>query len=175
MLMIIDFQKSIKRLQDIDWVHRSDDKASLHILVSEFIRRGNVFRDIYEPDNKKRMAIFSAAQSINKPIEIDIDGILSHSGITNQGWTTQYLCKYFLEWCYLNTQGIEEAIKIPDIYEPIIRFYERGGMITYHNNELICGRYFWRKNCYHIPREPQYDISTNALDILDLSMDLPLG
>lgn len=163
-----NFEQSITRLQEIEWGNIDSNKPSLQILVNEFIRRGNKFRDMYEAENKKRMAIFSAAQIINAPIGVNIEEIINDFKISSKGWTTEYLCKFYLEWCYLFTEGRKEVIQSHGIYEPIIKFYERGGILTYHNNELICGHYFWPRNCYSIPREPEFDISNKYLDIIDI-------
>ncbi|WP_340013878.1 hypothetical protein [Paenibacillus sp. FSL K6-1318] len=64
------FEKSVQRIINIDWNFRRQDLPSHALLVTEFINRGNIFRDVYCPDNKMRKPIYSAAQIIDVKEEI---------------------------------------------------------------------------------------------------------
>jgi hypothetical protein len=74
-----------------------------------------------------------------------------------------------LEWAYLIDQELPIAIQFQDLYDPIIKLFERGGRIQYHHHELICGRYAWPRNPLHYPRifEPK-DIRDEVLDRIDI-------
>ncbi len=147
-----EFNKAIQRIEDINWENVQDSQPSFELLVSEFIRRGNKFRDIYAPENKLRLAVFSAAEVINAEIPIDIEGIVDSLNLLKYGWTTRNLCMSYLEWSYLTSSKDKIAIDFNDLYDPIIMLYERGGRISYHQNELLCGKYAWFRNCYDFPR-----------------------
>ncbi|WP_145921932.1 hypothetical protein [Paenibacillus sp. O199] len=64
------FEKAVQRIINIDWNVRRQDLPSHALLVTEFINRGNIFRDVYCPDNKIRKPIYSAAQIIGVKEEI---------------------------------------------------------------------------------------------------------
>ncbi|PHA95894.1 hypothetical protein [Bacillus pseudomycoides] len=146
------FENAIQRIKDINWDDVKKNQPSFELLVSEFIRRGNIFRDIYSPENKYRLAIFSAAETISAEIQVDIEGIINDLNLLRYGWTARYLCKSFLEWSYLINSNNKIAMQFEDLYEPIIMLYERGDRISYHQNELLCGKYAWLRNCYDLPK-----------------------
>lgn len=84
------------------------------------------------------------------------------------GWTIIKLCECYLEWSYLVDVKNEIAIKYNNLYEPIIKLFERGGKISYHKNELICGKIGWPRNCYTLPRKVFIKkISNDFLDNID--------
>ncbi|WP_341278762.1 ATP-grasp domain-containing protein [Paenibacillus sp. FSL H8-0537] len=55
------FEKAVQRIINTDWSISKQDLPSHTLLVTEFINRGNVFRDAYCPENKIRKPIYSAA------------------------------------------------------------------------------------------------------------------
>ncbi|NFS28758.1 hypothetical protein FDF12_09885 [Clostridium botulinum] len=161
--------QAFTRIKNINWNNTLHDKPSHIILVNEFIKRGNVFRDVYDKDNTKRLAVFSAAQTINASIPEDIQRFIDDVKLIEHGWTIKAVCEYYLEWVYLVEVGDEVAIKYNTLYEPIIKLFERGGRISYHNQELICGKVGWPRNCYFVPRKNFIEeISDEILDNIDL-------
>lgn len=135
--------QALNRIEQINWNNTQENKPSYTILINEFLSRGNTFRDIYERENTTRLAVFSAAQIINASIPEDIHAIIDNKDLVKHGWTMASLCQYYLEWSYLIDMKNEVAIEYRDLYEPIIKLFERGGKISYHQNELICGRVVW--------------------------------
>ncbi|WP_439741354.1 hypothetical protein [Bacillus pseudomycoides] len=83
------FENAIQRIKDINWDDVKKNQPSFELLVSEFIRRGNIFRDIYSPENKYRLAIFSAAETISAEIQVDIEGIVNDLNLLRYGWTAR--------------------------------------------------------------------------------------
>lgn len=164
-----NFRQSCSRIDQINWNKSQCDKPSHKILVQEFIRRGNIFRDIYDSENTKRLAVFSATKTIDETIPKDIQRIIENKNLIEHGWTIAELCEYYLEWSYLSDMNNEVAIKYSDLYEPIIKLFERGGRLSYHQNELICGKVGWPRNCYYLSREVFIEeISDKILDNIDL-------
>jgi hypothetical protein len=161
--------QAFTRIEQINWNDTQYDKPSYTILVHEFIRRGNIFRDVYDKDNTKRLAIFSAAQIINASIPKDIQRFIDDINLIKHGWTIKLVCEYYLEWAYLVDIENEVAIEHSDLYEPIIKLFERGGRISYHQNELTCGKAGWPRNCYSVPRKVFIEeINDKILDNIDL-------
>lgn len=164
-----NFSKSCSRIEQINWDKAQYDKSSHKILVQEFIRRGNIFRDFYDSKNTKRLAVFSTAQIINATIPKEIQRIIEDKNLIEHGWTMAALCEYYLEWSYLIDINNEVAIEYSDLYEPVIKLFERGGRLSYHQNELICGKVGWPRNCYSFPRKVFIEeISDKILDNIDL-------
>lgn len=163
-----NFSESCSRIDDINWNNTVYDKPSHKILVQEFIRRGNIFRDIYDRENTKRLVVFSAAKIINAEIPQYIQKNIEDKNLIEYGWTMATLCESYLEWSYLIDTNNKVAIEYSDLYEPITKLFERGGRLSYHQNELICGKIGWPRNCYSFSRKVFIDkISDKILNNID--------
>ncbi|MFD2408566.1 hypothetical protein [Paenibacillus rhizoplanae] len=165
--MKTNFEQAKKRILNIDWNLVSIDKPSHVILVTEFIRRGNIFLDFNSKDNNRR-AIFNASEIIDFSMPETIKEENSRFISVNLDWTTEYLCDFYLEWSYAMDNEVPIALQFHDLYDPIIKLFERGGRISYHHNELVCGNHAWARNSGAITRDiPPQDISDEALDRID--------
>ncbi|MEY8747012.1 hypothetical protein AB9M62_48600 [Bacillales bacterium AN1005] len=162
-----NFEQASERIKNINWENNGVDKPSYAILVTEFIRRGNIFLDFNSKDDNRR-AVFNAAEIINfdtpAHIKEECNGVVN----ANVDWVTEYLCAFYLEWAYVIDKQMPIALEFHDLYDPIIKLFERGGRISYHHNELVCGKHAWPRNSGAITREllPQ-DIRDKVLDALD--------
>lgn len=80
-------------------------------------------------------------------------------------WMMKLLCMHYLRWCSLIDAGEEKALQFPDVYEPMIVLFERGGggISTYHG-ELVGGFGAFSKTI-HSNRgdKAPYDIGEEAL------------
>ncbi|MGA8942086.1 MAG: hypothetical protein WB502_05125, partial [Thermoactinomyces sp.] len=161
------FEVARSRIKNINWDYLDRFRPSHSMLVAEFIRRGNLFLDYihYNPDNRR--AVFSAAQKLEIDLPIDIEETCIELKQIKLA-TTRALCTFYLEWAYLVDKGEPIAVKFKDLYDPIIKLYEKGGIISYHHNELICGHYGFAVNTARILRNsPSFDISDEALNEKD--------
>jgi hypothetical protein len=157
------FEKAKKRIKDIYWHYKDDYRPSHAVLVVEFIRRGNVFLDYCKKDCNRRVAIFSAAQVIGADLPIDMKEVCKELNVIGGG-TALVICSFYLERAYLVDQEVPEAMQFQDLYEPIIKLFERGGRVFYRHNELVCGGYGWTRNSALILRDsPPFDIGDKAL------------
>ncbi|WP_138755907.1 hypothetical protein [Paenibacillus sinopodophylli] len=163
------FEKAVQRIINIDWSFRKHDRPSYELLVTEFINRGNVFRDVYCPENNMRKPIYSAVQvlGIEEKIRIDIQKKVEGLDLIKQGWMVEFLCKYFLEWEWIISYGVNIDVRFEDLYEPIILLFERGGRVSYHHNELVCGKYGWPQNVHSFPRTEFIELNIERLDEID--------
>lgn len=150
---------------------KNPNQPSHRELVAEFIRRGNLFLDYMNQDQENRRAVFNAPELVNAHIPVSIkdnynDTIEKIPG----GWVSKYMCTFYLEWAFLIDQKNPVAQLFTDIYDPVIKLYERGGVISYHHNELICGQYGWSRNSAFMLREHDpIDINDETLNKLDNS------
>lgn len=158
------FEEARKRIRNINWEYEDDFRPSHPTLVAEFIRRGNVFLDYiyYNPDNRR--AVFSAAQKLGINLPIDIEETCTELNQIKLA-TTQAICTFYLEWAYLADQGESIAIQFQDLYDPIIKLYQKGGTIFYRHGQLWCGGNAWGRNSAWMLREgcPPFDIRDEAL------------
>ncbi|MGO4532716.1 hypothetical protein AB4Z30_26835 [Paenibacillus sp. 2TAF8] len=162
-----NFEQARKRIKNINWDNKSLDKPSHTILVTEFIRRGNIFLDFNSKDDNRR-AVFNATEVIDYEIPAHIKEGCNGLIEANVDWITEYLCTFYLEWAYVLDKQMPIALKFQDLYDPIIKLFERGGRISYHHNELVCGKHAWPRNSGLITRElPPQDIKDDVLDAID--------
>ncbi|ETT30261.1 MULTISPECIES: hypothetical protein [unclassified Paenibacillus] len=162
-----NFEQAKKKIMNMNWKNNGIDKPSYIILVTEFIRRGNIFLDFNSKDDNRR-AVFNAAEVINFDTPAHIKEECNALVNSNVGWVTEYLCTFYLEWAYVVDKKTPVALKFHDLYDPIIKLFERGGRISYHHNELVCGKHGWPRNSGVMTRgiQPQ-DIRDEVLDALD--------
>lgn len=162
------FINAIARINSIDWNNiKSSEKISNAILVREYLRRATSF--IYSVQVSVKYPFFSAAKAIGKELVIDIGRLCP---ILENPDNSLYrgLCQFFLEWCTLADAGDSIAIEHEDLYEPIVKLFERGGgRFCIHHGELIIDSAafplkYWYSN---ISAEPM-DINDAALDKYDL-------
>lgn len=160
-------EQAIRRIRNINWENKSVDKPSFEVLVTEFIRRGNVFLDSISKDDNRR-AIFNATEIVQFEIPDHIKEHYVEQDNINIDWVTEYLCNFYIEWAYVADKQLPIALKFPDLYDPIIKLFERGGRIGYHHSELVCGKYAWTRNSGALAGKlsPQ-DIRDEVLDTLD--------
>ncbi|WP_245700002.1 hypothetical protein [Paenibacillus glacialis] len=110
-------------------------------LIAEYYRRVGVLLQFM---SKESVSIFtSMSKIINNEIEnLDYDNMYTIcpnlEGINLSVF--KIICFNYFQWCTLLDVGDPIAIKFHDIYEPIIKLFERGGgQISIHHHELIGG------------------------------------
>lgn len=162
-----NLEQAKERIKSINWESNTMDKPSYAILVTEFIRRGNIFMDFNSKEDNRR-AVFNAAEIINFDVPVHIKEEFNKLVNEDIDWVTKYLCTFYLEWSYVVDQQLPIALQFHDLYDPIIKLFERGGRISYHHNELVCGKHAWPRNSGAITRElSPRDIKDEVLDALD--------
>lgn len=137
--MKFNFEQVRERIKSINWESTGKDKPSYSILVTEFIRRGNLFLDLNSKDDNRR-TVFNAAEILNFNIPFHVKEECSGLVNGNVDWVIEYLCTFYLEWAYVVDKQVPIALQFHDLYDPIIKLFERGGRISYHHNELVCGK-----------------------------------
>ena len=130
------FNHALKRINAIDWDKIGISvKASNGMLVREYLRRATLF--IHSLSLKSNYPFFSAAEAIGKKPQINIIKSCSVLEILDnkllRGW-----CECYLEWAALADEGELTALENQDLYEPLIKLFERGsGKFNIHHGELI--------------------------------------
>lgn len=161
------FNEAVKRVSAIDWntVGYAFQRESNVALAKEFLRRAALIIKEYNLDVK--FPFFSAAKAIGKSQQIDIEKVCSQINTLNNTFLRR-ACECYIEWASLTDEGEPAAMKFPDLYEPLIKLFERGGSIGIHHGEVIVGKFaFPLKNSSIIALEDPIDISDMNLEKWD--------
>ncbi|MGE7093150.1 hypothetical protein ACQKII_17165 [Lysinibacillus sp. NPDC048646] len=154
---------AVKRLSTIQFENVSYKiKESHHVLIREYFRRINVFLDNVDIVVDK-YPIFSISKVLGKTLEGDIFNVCPKVGVINNLYI-KAICLCYLEISELADEGVSEAIEYIDLYEPIIKFLERGGDFSIRQGEMIVG-----SSSYPLKYWRDLDIPVN--DISDVSLD----
>ncbi|MCF2715788.1 hypothetical protein LWE69_00165 [Paenibacillus sp. UKAQ_18] len=122
--------QAVERLSSIHFESLEDQVCdSHHILISEYFRRVNAFIESASVAVDK-YPIFSIANVLGKTVNLDISKVFPKlEKLENIYIKALGYC--YLEISALADQGIKEALDHVDLYEPIIKFLERGGVFIY--------------------------------------------
>ncbi|WP_027088401.1 hypothetical protein [Cohnella panacarvi] len=157
---------AVKRISSIRFENVGDKvRQSHHVLISEYFRRVNAFLDAFGAHTDK-YPIFSIAKVLEKNVDTNIYDLCPNLHEINHVYV-KAICYGYLEIYALADEGVSEAIEFIDLYEPMIKLFERGGSFGIRQGELLVGRSsyplkYWRE--LHIPL---HDISDSALNRVD--------
>lgn len=158
--------KAIERLSAISFqINSSSLQNSHHTLICEYLRRVNVFLDKLNvsPD---RYPLFSFAKMLGRKIDPDVYRSCPQLNTINNPYM-KAICYSYLEVCDLIDQGVDDAIKYADLYDPMLKFYERGGSCTIRKGELVVGDAAYPLMYWRTLVIPVQDISDISLDLID--------
>jgi hypothetical protein len=157
--------KAVERLKSINDVTEEKLQESHHVLIVEYFRRVNLFLDM-KAINIDRYPIFSFAKIIGETINSEVYDCLPKLNIF-QNVYMKAVCYSFLEISELADRGVQEAYKHIDLFEPIIKFLERGGSFTIRQGEMMVGDSAYPLNYWRDKVIEEQDISERTLQILD--------
>ncbi|MDR0263216.1 MAG: hypothetical protein LBJ04_08310 [Sphingobacterium sp.] len=150
-----------------DEVRSKGEYSADATLIAEYYRRVGV---LLQSLNKDSASIYSLMSKIidTDTNNLDYDTFLSICPIPQKinFLTIKIICFGYLEWCSLLDIGHSIALKYSDIYEPIIKLFERGGgQISIHHHELVGGfGAFPRYISADRGNMKEFDIIDSALD-----------
>lgn len=158
---------AINRINSIEWqkLDYTDRKSDL-VLAKEYIRRAALFMKNISKDSKN--ALFRSADVLKRDFIVDINKVCPVAA--NLELYTRSWCLYYIEWVALADEGEQLALQFEDLYDPLIKLFERGVKLKMHKGCFEIGdRNFI--NLYpgirsYASEEP-FDISDSALDIYD--------
>lgn len=119
-------EKAITRISKIAWGTSETKKKSSELLIAEYLRRSSLFLDGYSIESGP---FFSPAKVLGSNLDLEdiITSIFSESGKPNLLCKT--ICLRYLEWVSLVGEGKIINGEYQDIYEPLIKYFERGGTL----------------------------------------------
>ncbi|MGO4786534.1 hypothetical protein AB4124_03690 [Paenibacillus sp. 2KB_20] len=162
------FEDARTIIRSINWEKEELNRPSHGVLMYEFLRRASQFYDFINQEPRKRLAIFSAADMCGIQLPIDIYNYCDELNEIKDESLVKSACKSYLEWAYLSGKNESIALTFQDLYDPLIKFFNRGGRVRYHNGELVYG---WAARARIVSTEMSMveleDISDSTLDKLD--------
>lgn len=131
--------KAIERLSSISFEDTEDSslESSSHVLIKEYLRRVNqLLNEMHTSINQ--YPLLSFAKILGKAIDEEVYGACSKLDTLGNPYV-KVICYGYLEVSELADQGVDEAIQYIDLYEPMIKFFERGGSFTIRQGEMVVG------------------------------------
>ncbi len=142
---------ALERCRKIEWRQDDTHADSTFALVSEYLRRAAVVAAAL--GGAAEWPFFDASALVTLP-SVDSDTLLGpleekftefnvHLDKIPQGAGTlrvdsygRSLCAWYIRWAALKNDLALAAQNLPDLYEPLIVMYERGGSFTRHHGEI---------------------------------------
>lgn len=119
-------ENAITRISKIAWGTSEIKKKSSELLIAEYLRRCSLFLGVYSFESGP---FVSPAKVLNTNLDLEdyITSIFAESGKPNLLCKT--ICLRYLEWVFLVDEGKIINDEYQDIYEPLIKYFERGGTL----------------------------------------------
>lgn len=131
--------KAIERLSSISFEDTEDSslESSSHVLIKEYLRRVNQL--LNEMDASiDQYPLLSFAKILGKAIDEKVYRAYSKLDTLGNPYV-KVICYGYLEVSELADQGVDEAIQYIDLYEPMIKLFERGGSFIIRQGEMVVG------------------------------------
>lgn len=157
---------ALKRLSTIQFENIDDKiKESHHVLIREYLRRINSFLDnlVIIAD---KYPIFSISKALGKSFDSNIFKLCPKLDKLNNLYI-QAICYCYLEISQLADEGVDEAKDYIDLFEPMIKFFERGGVFWIRQGELIVGKSAYPLSYWRNLEIKPCDISDDSLSEID--------
>ncbi|MFD0671906.1 hypothetical protein [Cohnella sp. GCM10027633] len=156
---------AVDRISIIKFEDAGSKSESHHILISEYFRIINNFLDKLSV-SVENYPIVRVASVLGKVTAIDI--IKACPALKNiQNVYIKAICYSYLEVSALADEGVVEVIEYMDLYEPMLKFLERGGRFRLIQGELLVELSAYPLSYWRGLKIAKQDISDDHLDIID--------
>lgn len=163
-----EFLKACERVSNIDFdnIKVSDRKSDLYLLM-EYARRVSILKITHAELEIENVILFNSERIFNITSLPDVNE--NCKGLYNiKNSIIRFLCVSYLQYIYILGEGNQIAKEFDDLFEPLIKLFERGGMFNRHHGEYIIGGGAWVPSYPEIMlKEKPIDISDEALEIYD--------
>ena len=158
--------KAVERLSSIPFEDLgTGSRESSHVLLREYFRRTNQFLNEMGI-SIDRYPVFSFAKVIGESVNDEVYKACPKADLIQNPYM-KAICYCYLEISELADQGVSSATRYVDLYEPIIKFLERGGSFTIRQGELLVGSSAYPLTYWRDLDIPVQDISDMALERVD--------
>lgn len=127
----------LNRLRDVEWIGDWDyvmgHVMSRRLLMREYLRRAALWAQAYSVEDE--WPFFDVTEHIDPEFRLspevaaELEGFLG----TVPGGLLRSTCAAAVRMADLRAQTLAELPDLPDLYEPLVLFYERGGEFVYDN------------------------------------------
>lgn len=158
-----------ERLSRVDWRGNFDHTRSRVALMKEYLRRSALWAHHL---NAKAWPFFDPAEIINPDVRASketISMVTENEDLLQNFSLVKDTCIWALHFSALRDAG-EELPDIPDMFSPLIIFYERGGGFGIDTTRLIQiddAAMCRGSALQYREKEPQTSLDSATLDILD--------
>jgi len=170
--MILHFDTALQKINGINWNIQEVPKKSHYVLLAEYLRRMAIFTKPYSTNQSPMGSPLNVLNIENNNLLLEIDTILEESLSTINNPIHYKICRNYLEAAYIIDKGILKNATLLDIYEPIIKFFERGGKLRFDSDRAFsCGSAAFVLNDwinFHSSRL-ETDISDLTLEKIDIN------
>jgi hypothetical protein len=136
--MTLSFSSAIQRIKVIDWNIEGRPQESHSVLLAEYLRRMANFAKFFPCQNPIGSPL--KVLNIDSNLLQEIDRVIDESLPDINNPIHYKMCRSYLETAYIVEQEHSDAFKVAYIYEPIIKFFERGGKLRFDSDKaLSCG------------------------------------
>ncbi|MEK8019762.1 MAG: hypothetical protein VSS75_023050 [Candidatus Parabeggiatoa sp.] len=165
-------KKARQRLTSVNWkTSERESRYSDFVLLKEYLRRIALLAEVLG-DNSIQ-PILNPVNLTSLEISKDMfDEVVSEVGIAGNAYVIA-ICKCYLMWNYLIDEKEVLAQQFPDIFDPLIKLFERGGRVALSRGEFVIGSCClplnnWRQRS----NEPAKDITDSSLENIEREYSL---
>ncbi|MGG0883432.1 hypothetical protein [Brevibacillus parabrevis] len=157
------YDEALRRLNQIDWEKVGSVEEPWNMaLVKEYIRRASVLIKTYSL--KTPYPFFNAANALGFDMELDLDKVCPSLTKVDNSLITA-MCVSYLEWAILADKEEKHASQFADLYEPIIKLFEKGGKVNRRHGEILAGgQAFPLANADYMSKQEAIDITDEGLE-----------
>lgn len=156
------------RISSIDFMIEESEKKSHLILANEFLKRAAYFERFSYLDLSLESPFVNVVEALGYSPTLRIEKICP-TILSIQNEIIKSICIQYLELSALVDQGVQRARKYYNLYEPVIKLFERGGKIDLVDNNIVVGSTIVPLSDWYVyaMTRPESDISNNSLNALD--------
>ncbi|MFF0829892.1 hypothetical protein ACFYU8_23730 [Brevibacillus sp. NPDC003359] len=156
------------RISSINFMLEESERKSHLILANEFLKRAAYFERFSYLDLSLESPFVNVAEALGYSPTLSIEKICpTIPSIQNE--IIKSICIQYLELSALVDQDVQRARKYYNLYEPVIKLFERGGKIDIVDNKIVVGSTTVPLSDWYVyaVTRPVSDISNKSLNALD--------
>ncbi len=159
------FVSACERLNRIEFdkISMTNRKSDMNLVI-EYARRVAVLKNDY-PNLQITHPLFFKAETVFG-VEISQDMLVVCPVLKEvKNSYIKGVCLEYLKFVYLIDEAHPIATEHKDLYEPLIKLYERNGLFGLHNGEVVAGGCGWG------PGKQEYMMMLEPIEISDIALD----
>ena len=128
--MILSVENALTRLERIDWSHDGyENRVTNAFLMREYLRRSALWCRLLQI--QRVSPFFDVVAHLDEKVQIPdkyVDRFESALPKFLMPVMAQ-TCRWYIRWVVWKASGRNTQENLPDFYEPLLKFYERGGYV----------------------------------------------